>query len=375
MSGCSETERPKWRRPTSGSARCGTATRTSARPHSGRLRTQWPGSPPSTAGEGWRLEPRALADLLGPALAASDALARLDARAGATSEPVREGLVRRLALHEAAGWLATQGAWVHPLDLALRAGAPASPFGLAAAIGRGGDAEHPGHKCRRRLERVGRHRQSLRARTVRRRAGRRRRGPGFAPRASAETPESAEHPRPTPQRPGVGAGARRFERGHARPGARRRLAPDRSRRHRRGPAGPSGAGAPLPPLLAAAWAAQAWSEDGGCAAQALFGAAALLSRAGALRAVPLPFWAAYPALGRGGRLPGVRKDAIAPETAGPARRGLWRSADLPARRRWQACASWAGWRRQPSGAGRRRRTSTGARACRTPLTLPCACRR
>ena len=74
--------------------------------------------------------------LLGPALAASDALARLDARAGAASEPVREGLVHRLALHEAAGWLAAQSTWVHPLDLALRAGGRAGPFGLAAAVGR-----------------------------------------------------------------------------------------------------------------------------------------------------------------------------------------------------------------------------------------------
>ena len=56
----------------------------------------------------------------------------------------------------------------------------------------------------------------------------------------------------------------------------------------------------LPPLLAVALAAQAWAEEGGDAAQSLFGAAALLARAGVLRAVPLPFWAAYPALGRGG---------------------------------------------------------------------------
>ena len=81
-----------------------------------------------------------------------------------------------------------------------------------------------------------------------------------------------------------------------------------------------GAEVSLPPLLAAAWAAQAWSEGGGSAAQALFGAAALLSRAGALRTVPLPFWATYPAHGRGGGfgegLPGVRAQAAAPETDG-----------------------------------------------------------
>jgi hypothetical protein len=60
--------------------------------------------------------------LLGPLCAAQDMLSRLDAKAEAASEPVRAGLVARLAFREAAGWLATVGAWVHPRDLALRAG-------------------------------------------------------------------------------------------------------------------------------------------------------------------------------------------------------------------------------------------------------------
>jgi len=90
----------------------------------------------SVAGHAWRSDPRALAVLLGPALAASDALSRLDARVGTASEPVREGLVRRLALHEAAGWLGAQGAWIHPLDLALRARGLAGPFGLTTVTGR-----------------------------------------------------------------------------------------------------------------------------------------------------------------------------------------------------------------------------------------------
>jgi hypothetical protein len=60
--------------------------------------------------------------LLGPLAAAQDALARLDAMAAAAApEPVREGLIARLAFREAAGWLATLGCWVHPRDLALRA--------------------------------------------------------------------------------------------------------------------------------------------------------------------------------------------------------------------------------------------------------------
>jgi hypothetical protein len=61
-----------------------------------------------------------LAALLGPVAAAQDALARLDARTEAAPEPVREGLLARLALREAAGWLAALGCWVHPRDLALR---------------------------------------------------------------------------------------------------------------------------------------------------------------------------------------------------------------------------------------------------------------
>src|ERR1700760_5078794 len=36
------------------------------------------------------------------------------------AERVRAGLLARMALAEAAGWLAHSHAWVHPLDLALR---------------------------------------------------------------------------------------------------------------------------------------------------------------------------------------------------------------------------------------------------------------
>ncbi len=169
-------------------------------------------------------------------LAVSDALARLNARVGAASEPVREGLARRLALHEAAGWLGAQSAWVHPLDLALRAGSPAGPFGLATVTGRA-VAEMPNtaggrHECR--LESAGRPRRGLTAASAR----------GVLGRSGLVS-------------------------------------------QRRG------------------WA------------QALFGAAALLSRAVALRAVPLPFWAAYPALDRDGgpgeELPGMRESAATPE--------------------------------------------------------------
>jgi hypothetical protein len=58
--------------------------------------------------------------MLSIALTAQDRLARLEAGAEAASEPVRTGLRARLALREAAGWLAHHGAWVHPVDLAFR---------------------------------------------------------------------------------------------------------------------------------------------------------------------------------------------------------------------------------------------------------------
>jgi hypothetical protein len=58
--------------------------------------------------------------LLLPLAQAQDALARLEAAAAAASIPVREGLWARLAFREAAGWLAHQGHWIHPIDLALR---------------------------------------------------------------------------------------------------------------------------------------------------------------------------------------------------------------------------------------------------------------
>ena len=58
--------------------------------------------------------------LLLPLARAQDGLARLEATAAAASSAVREGLRARLAFREAAGWLAHQGHWIHPIDLALR---------------------------------------------------------------------------------------------------------------------------------------------------------------------------------------------------------------------------------------------------------------
>ena len=73
------------------------------------------------------------AALLYPLANASAALARLDARLEASTPAVAEGLRARLALREAAGWLAHQyGAWVHPTDLGLRAAFMTGPIAVAA---------------------------------------------------------------------------------------------------------------------------------------------------------------------------------------------------------------------------------------------------
>ena len=76
------------------------------------------------------------ADLLAPLAAAQDALARLDARAEAAGPDIRAGLIARLALREAAGYLAANHAWVHPHDLALRELGLAGRFDTAVQTGR-----------------------------------------------------------------------------------------------------------------------------------------------------------------------------------------------------------------------------------------------
>ena len=87
------------------------------------------------------------------------------------------------------------------------------------------------------------------------------------------------------------------------------------RRRRYGMRGGEGGDPPLPPLLHAAHAAQSWMEAGitepPAPAHALFAATGLFARAGVTRAVFLPVWAAYPAVGFGDRdhLPSLRSDA------------------------------------------------------------------
>ena len=91
-------------------------------PHQAKVPPQpggWPGNDPIPV---W----------LAPLCDATDALARLDARAAAAPEPVRDGLIARMAYAEAAGWLAHTHAWIHPLDLALRDLALTGSTALAA---------------------------------------------------------------------------------------------------------------------------------------------------------------------------------------------------------------------------------------------------
>ena len=82
----------------------------------------------SAATDAWRA-------LLLPLCAATDLLARLDARAEAAASGVREGLIARLAYLEAAGFLAHAHAhaWAHPLDLALREHGLTASAALAVA--------------------------------------------------------------------------------------------------------------------------------------------------------------------------------------------------------------------------------------------------
>lgn len=83
---------------------------------------------PSAPEPNWR-------GLLAPLAAAQAGLIRLDTTLALGPAPVAAGLAARLALREAAGWLAHQGCWIHPLDLALREAGLAGSY-AAAAIAR-----------------------------------------------------------------------------------------------------------------------------------------------------------------------------------------------------------------------------------------------
>jgi len=250
-------------------------------------------------------------DLLGPLCDATDALARLDARAAAAAENIRAGLVARMAFAEAAGWLAHAHAWVHPLDLCLRdLGLTGSTALTATGSGRkvlphtfreaggGKDWDDPTFDAMADGDRVVADALAF-ARRLRRLAGDRGKTAFGSAMAAAETFSS------------IGAGwldpaaFTAWWTEHAR-------MPASQYRHR---GAGEGASPPLPPLLAAAWAAAAWMEAGITAHPAprvaLFTAVALLTRTGPARAVFVPVWAAFPAVGFGDRdaLPTLRTDA------------------------------------------------------------------
>ena len=74
--------------------------------------------------------------LLAPLARAQHAVTRLDARAEAAAPIITEGLRARLALREAAGWLAWARFSIHPRDLALRDAGLTGAYGPAALADR-----------------------------------------------------------------------------------------------------------------------------------------------------------------------------------------------------------------------------------------------
>ena len=74
--------------------------------------------------------------LLAPLARAQHAVSRLDARAEAAAPVIAEGLRARLALREAAGWLAWARFSIHPRDLALRDAGLTGAYGPAALADR-----------------------------------------------------------------------------------------------------------------------------------------------------------------------------------------------------------------------------------------------
>jgi HTH DNA binding domain len=258
---------------------------------------------------------------------ASDALARLDARAAAADEAVRAGLLARLALSEAAGWLAHAQAWVHPLDLALRDAGLSAPAALAAL---GAGARALPHTLAQPLGRVAWDDAPLEslpdtdwgvaealalARLLRRLPGG---GPHpFASVASTAATLTALGAAVDPDRLAT------WWEAHAPiPVPRRRFGGQR----REGEA-------PLPPLLAGALAAAAWMNDGITdptdPIPALLVAFGRLVRQPPVRHVFVPLWSAYPAIGFGDRdAPPILRSEAADRIAGGGCPVTWPAAGL-----------------------------------------------
>jgi hypothetical protein len=280
------------------SARPGMTPRTKPTPTGTALGVSAPSHGPDT----W-LSDAALAGLLVPLCAATDALARLDARAAASPNAVRDGLRARMATAEAAGWLAHAHAWVHPLDLSLRAAGLTASAALAA-VGHGprslpqtfaGPADpldwaDPPFDAMADGDRANADALSL-VRLLCRLPGR----PTASPFATPITAAAALEP--------LGAGDLDPARlaawwtAHA-------PAPPVARRY--GSRGGEGTREKtLPPLLAVARAAQDWMEAGLTdrpdPLHALLAAIGRHAGQGPAHTVFLPVWAAYPAVGFSGR--------------------------------------------------------------------------
>jgi hypothetical protein len=265
-------------------------------PHQAKVgqRGNWPGN-------------EAVPTWLGPLCDATDALARLDARAAAAPDAIREGLVARMAYAEAAGWLAHAHVWVHPLDLALRDLALTGSTALAATGG--------GHRVLPHTFAVGRTDWDAQtcddmaagdravadalalARLLRRSAGRR---DLFGTVTEAERTLAPF---------GVGPlDPVRFAQWRA-------AFPPVAQATRRRPGRPGAGGPPrLPALVIAAQAADAWMESGiadhPTSLPAVLAGVCLLAHTGPAHAVFVPVWAAYPAVAFGDRdaLPALRSD-------------------------------------------------------------------
>ena len=336
------------------------------------------GPAPSPGPDTW-LSSTALAGLLVPLCAATDALARLDARAAAAPDAVRDGLRARMATAEAAGWLAHAHAWVHPLDLSLRAAGLTASTALAA-VGHGArslpqtfagaadplDWADPPFDAMADGDRAIADALSL-VRLLRRLPGRPAAGPFATPATAA-------------------AALATIGRGRARSRAPHRLV-DGARAstpvpRRYGSRAGEGTGEKMPSLLAVARAAQDWMEAGLTERpdplHALLAAIGRYAGQGPAHSVFLPVWAAYPAVGFAPRdaLPGLRSDA-ADRVAG---RGRPSPGRLPSCTSWRrargwVCANSTGWRRPPSRAGGSWPEATNARGCPTRSTRCCGCRR
>ena len=278
---------------------------------------------PSPAGDRDWLAGADLPVLLAALADAADALARLDARVATAAAAVRDGLLARLALTEAAGLLAHTQAWVHPLDLALRDAGLTAPAALAAL---GAGARALPHTIAQPAGRLGWEDPPLELLPVADQgvadalalARLLRRLPGGGPHPFGSAVATAETLRPLGARPPDPDRLAGWWEAHApAPSPRRRFGARRGEGR-----------ASLPPLLAGAVAAQAWMESGitdrANPMLALLAGFARLVRQAPARHVFVPLWSAYPAVGFGDHdaLPTLRSEA-ADRIAGWGRAITW----------------------------------------------------